>query len=137
MPARSQFVFVSAKWSKDVGAYVGTIDGKVAIISIEGNDSKTAVKSTAIEASVPKAGKSRKRAKRLSPAETEQATALIAAGKTQVEIQKEIPGVVPNIFNRLKRQIAKLPAGKVAKKKQPAKAPVRKTASKKSVVAKA
>lgn len=137
MPARSQFVFVSAKWSKDIGAYVATIDGKVAIISIEGKDTKTAAKSTAIEASVPRAGKSRKRAKRLSPVEAEQATSLIAAGKTLEEIQKEIPGVVPNIFNRLKRQIPKVAAGKGAKKKPSAKVPAKKTAAKKSVVAKA
>ena len=40
MSTDSKFVFISAKWSEDIGAYVASINGKVAIIDIEPKGAK-------------------------------------------------------------------------------------------------
>ena len=40
MSTDSKFLFVSAKWSEDIGAYVASINGKVAIIDIEPKGAK-------------------------------------------------------------------------------------------------
>jgi hypothetical protein len=62
---------------------------------------------------------------------------LISAGKSLQEIQVVIPALVPNIFNRLKRQIQKASVEKAGRKKPTVKKPAKKAATKKSAVAKA
>lgn len=142
MSASSKFAFVSAKWSKDVGAYVATIDGKVVIIEIEGKEpSVTVAKAAVVAGDAPKEkatrkAKSRLRAKRLTPEESAKATELIRAGKSHAEVQAEVPGVVKNIFVRLKRLAAKSSAKKVAAKKPAVKQAVKKVAAKKPAAAK-
>jgi|ERR1035437_7866663 hypothetical protein len=119
MSTDSTHIFVTAKWSEDVSAYVATIDGKVAIITLVGGKTKSSgVKADTAVASAPKA-KARKRAKRLSAEDTEKAAKLIAAGKPLEEVQQVVPGVVKNIYARLKRSASKpvLAPKKVAKAK--------------------
>jgi|GEM_PF-4851209 len=143
MSASSKFTFVTAKWSKDVGAYVATIDGKVVLIEIEGKEQGAPVTKAAVadgdatKAKATKKAKSRLRAKRLTPEESAKATELIRAGKSHAEVQAEVPGVVKNIFVRLKRIAAKSGAKKVAAKKPAAKQAVKKVAAKKPAAAKA
>ena len=129
MSTDSKFVFISAKWSEDIGAYVASINGKVAIIDIEPKGAKAvASKVPSLEAkanpkSKPEVAKKspikRKRAKSLTEEENALATELIQAGNSLDEVQMVIPGVVKNIFQRLKRELGKPGKKSKAPKKSP------------------
>jgi geranylgeranyl pyrophosphate synthase len=117
MSTESKHVFVVAKWSEDVSAYIATIDGKVAIITLaEEKKTPSVAKARTAGAAAPKA-KAVKRAKRLSAEDTEKATKLIVAGKSLEEVQQVVPGVVKNIYARLKRSASTAAPTKAAKAK--------------------